>query len=567
MVEQFFSAIFEHAPSGSFFYGARIVKQIKKAYPKFYDDSALLLADAKAHSESDLADFYFSPAFYFRKTKAIKSNVRGAGVVWVDIDGGDFPDFEQEPNFVIETSPEHFHCYWLLGGMRKPDEIEAINRSLAYQYNTDKSGWDGTQLLRPPGSYNRKRDNFRSRISRHHLDSVADFSSVDVSQDRSVDTGSTGTSGSVAVEQVLARMVLTKRTQDLIFTATDTKSSAGRSGVIFDLACELIGQGNTNADILAILMYADDRLGKYVNHSDRIGTLQGVIASGRAERKTPEPKDVPKRPLFKVYSGNEQLFAEAPDERFLCENLVFENGILMISGEPGSGKSRFVLNLTDRLACGTEFIGFKTGDPILCCYMSLDMHESRVKGIRAQQLKGYSAEEQELINQNVRLVTAPAGLNMNDEDHKAEATAMLLEVGAKFIVVDVVGKAIPDMNKDEQVLPFLNWIQGYISDTGASFGLVTHNRKSQVGNKSTTGLDDWYGSRHWSVTPDTGFAIENQGRGKQSVLHINKDRSGGLGERIVVAKDKDTSLHTLVTSESAPESKTAEDVGGGSIPV
>ena len=560
-IEQFFDCVYKYAPPGALFYGARILKPVKRAYPKFYTDVSLLLADVKAHQENDQADFYFSPAFYKRQTKAIKSNVSGAGCVWVDCDTG-LPEFDQEPNFILETSPEHYHAYWILGSLHSPAQIEAINRTLAYQYNTDKSGWDCTQLLRPPGSYNRKRNNYRTVISRADTTIQADFSSVDVGDYQSNAAASVaGTTGG-SVESLFAELVFTKKIRDLIFTATESKGDHDRSGLIFNTACELVKMELKDAQILLLLEYQDARLGKFVNHSDRTAVLQGAITKARVKENIATPR--PQKPLYQIWHGNEEFFTYVSTDKFLVQNLFYEEGILVVGGEPGSGKSRFALDMLDSISCGADFIGLEVGEPRKCAYLGLDMPARRVRTIRMQQSKAYSAEQNTLINQNMTLFIRGSGMDMTDPRIQEQVQADFVESGATVIGIDVIGRAVPTLNEDVPAQMFLNWLQDFVNDYSASFILVTHTRKVPVGNKAAYKLDDLYGSRHWSITPDTCIIIEDQGKVEGSVIHVNKDRSGELGDEFRVNKDYDNSHYFLVTDEvkSVDKAGTKLDFGG-----
>lgn len=106
-------------------------------------------------------DVYVAPAL-FRNHLVSKQSFRQSGVVWVDFDGNLPQDFSlhgvPKPSWVIQSSTsENAHCYWKLEKpVTDPYELEGINRGLAYAMDADKSGWDCTQLLRPPGTINHK---------------------------------------------------------------------------------------------------------------------------------------------------------------------------------------------------------------------------------------------------------------------------------------------------------------------------------------------------------------------------------------------------------------------------
>lgn len=127
---------------------------------------------------ADGRDVYYGPALY-RDHSPTKENLKGAQVLWAEFDGNalaarfgvsdpsegtpetgesrqDGPTVvlggAPEPTLRVQTSGEgNQHVYWQLDSLVTDiDEIEEKNRAIAYTYDTDKSGWDATQVLRPP---------------------------------------------------------------------------------------------------------------------------------------------------------------------------------------------------------------------------------------------------------------------------------------------------------------------------------------------------------------------------------------------------------------------------------
>ena len=76
--------------------------------------------------------------------------------LWADADGFAPPAGAPEPTAVVESSPGRRHLFWRLSRPLRPSEAEALNRRLSRAVGADRSGWDLGQLLRPPGTRNRK---------------------------------------------------------------------------------------------------------------------------------------------------------------------------------------------------------------------------------------------------------------------------------------------------------------------------------------------------------------------------------------------------------------------------
>lgn len=93
------------------------------------------------------------------KSGRVKENVKWAPCVWADIDAAPLDKLEPEPTITVETSPGRHQGYWVFPEVLDPSDAEDFSRRYAYKYKeigVDVSGWDLTQLLRIPQTYNYK---------------------------------------------------------------------------------------------------------------------------------------------------------------------------------------------------------------------------------------------------------------------------------------------------------------------------------------------------------------------------------------------------------------------------
>jgi P4 family phage/plasmid primase-like protien len=86
----------------------------------------------------------------------VKENAAPVVALYVDGDGAQVPENLPQPTAVVRSSPGREQLYWRLSMPVPPEVGEDLNRRLAYAIGADKSGWDLTQLLRPPGTRNFK---------------------------------------------------------------------------------------------------------------------------------------------------------------------------------------------------------------------------------------------------------------------------------------------------------------------------------------------------------------------------------------------------------------------------
>ncbi|OJU83506.1 MAG: hypothetical protein BGO11_13370 [Solirubrobacterales bacterium 70-9] len=92
-----------------------------------------------------------------------RESVARLHVLWADIDTDDavaaLRTFEPAPPVVIRSgTPGHLQAYWPLRDAVGPDQAEIGNRRIAHAIGADMKSTDAARILRPPGTFNRKRE-------------------------------------------------------------------------------------------------------------------------------------------------------------------------------------------------------------------------------------------------------------------------------------------------------------------------------------------------------------------------------------------------------------------------
>lgn len=101
---------------------------------------------------------YFCPQL-LRSAKRTKDNVGACTSAWADLDECDPDHLIVKPSVLIESSPLRYQAYWIFEDAQFSEVAEEVSKRIAYFHSfegADRSGWDLTQLLRVPGTYNRK---------------------------------------------------------------------------------------------------------------------------------------------------------------------------------------------------------------------------------------------------------------------------------------------------------------------------------------------------------------------------------------------------------------------------
>jgi predicted transcriptional regulator len=109
---------------------------------------------------------YFCPQL-LRERARKKEHVQKTPNIWADLDTCGPELLLVEPSVVLETSPGRYQGFWIADREIDPDDAEDISRRIAYRHadqGADRSGWDLTQLLRVPLTYNYKYESQRTPV-------------------------------------------------------------------------------------------------------------------------------------------------------------------------------------------------------------------------------------------------------------------------------------------------------------------------------------------------------------------------------------------------------------------
>lgn len=103
-------------------------------------------------------DLWYSPMIY-SKPQRNKGNVSHTPCAWADLDTCRPELLLIPPTMVLETSNGRYQALWSFDETVEPIWAEALSKRIAYKHRDegcDPSGWDLTQLLRVPYTYNFK---------------------------------------------------------------------------------------------------------------------------------------------------------------------------------------------------------------------------------------------------------------------------------------------------------------------------------------------------------------------------------------------------------------------------
>jgi hypothetical protein len=105
-------------------------------------------------------DVYFCPQLFGSKRRR-KETCIAVTAAWADLDECPPEVLQLEPSILVESSPGRYQALWCFDEVHEPVDGERISHNIAYAHRgdgCDQSGWDLTQLLRVPLTYNYKYD-------------------------------------------------------------------------------------------------------------------------------------------------------------------------------------------------------------------------------------------------------------------------------------------------------------------------------------------------------------------------------------------------------------------------
>lgn len=473
-------------------------------------------------SASKELDTYVAPSI-FKAPSDKKSSWKEARYVWVEFDGNapkNPPSGIPTPTIRIQSSvAKHEHWYWKLDPIETNyHTLEGLAKSLAYTLDADKSGWDCSQVLRPPGTIHqesKKRVRLLSQNSKSYgytnfknLVAPPESAVVDTTFDKLPD-----------IQAVVAKYKWPMDAIELFNKPTQTIGS--RSSAMTRLGFHCIEMGMTNEECYVVLYNADERWGKYKSRSpsDRAKRLVGIIEYCRGKKELDAELNLSQRESFLTVGDFRSTEIHV---KWLYQNLIAERGLGILSALPGVGKSTVSIRLGTCVVLGKDFFvwkyaaekGKKVG------FLSLEMAGDECRKTLDDMWPSFTEEERELINRNFFILPLGYSLPLSN---KAEQQMILDEIDnheIDFLIIDSLKAAT---SLDEKKLDtFFDWINKYVrNDRGCTVWIIHHNRKPpNEGPRKPRGLEDLYGDTFIGAHPTSVIALWRRAKGVIEVLPL-----------------------------------------------
>ena len=434
-------------------------------------------------------DVYICPSV-FSKKEAKKDSFKSSRTVWVEFDGKDQIDFKDvpTPDTIVQTSSStHLHCYWRTGLVSNSAALDEINRRLTYYLQADSSGWDCTQLLRPPTSKNVKRGGLPVLLA-HFTENPVEhgFATFDAAPKVEHNTVELIEAQLMDPEKLLQQLPLLKSLRNKI--EKEPVNEGQRSQFLYKIAHELAEIGCNHTQIASIIWYIDDRIHKFTERADRLVRIS-ELASLALHAVTSEEQ-------INLYTLTDVL-NHTEDLEWIYDKWLHNQGLMIVTGAPGVGKTQFCLQLMSAFSVGGKFITSElTQRKVL--FWSLEMDVRELKFILRQQSNEYKSIAE--VSKNVRIMDEPGSLLQYEE--------LLEEFRPGVLIIDSLFELSDgSLNDGSEVIQLTRWLKRMRKKYDCAIVMIHHNRKGSGTNKKPNKLEDMFGSVVLNKEIDTAFCL------------------------------------------------------------
>lgn len=459
-------------------------------------------------SASRTQEVYLAPSL-FKKHSAKKVDWLGTKWLWCEFDGNAPESLSNgipEPTIRVQSSTSgHEHWYWRLKNFESDYHVlETLSKQISYTLEADLSGWDAGQVLRPPGTRHHESGR-RVRLIRTNDQSFSytDFKNLkETPQDLEIDIAKS----IPEVREVISRYRMKGDTYELFNKPIIERGY--RSSAMTRLAFDCIELGMTNEEAFSLLLDADERWGKFKTRppEQRRQRLIGIIQHVRSKKATESILSLTDDLV--VYTFGDFLGSEPIKIDWVFENLLAEQGLGTIGGQPGVGKSTAIFQMGIKATLGKDFLKWRNIKQLKTCIFSFEMDIPECKPFLDTMLSGYSQEEVNYLRENATICPYGAKFTFNNKDNRQKILDAVDSKESNFIILDSLKQITSKMKEEEldEVYEFIN--RDLRKERKCTVFVIHHIRKpSQDGPRKPQDIGDLYGDQYIGANATAVLAL------------------------------------------------------------
>lgn len=536
-------------------------------------------------------DTFTSPAlFKTREGGNKKNNVKGSWVLWTDYDSNAPSAYEgriPEPSLRVQSSiPGREHHYWGLDTFEESvPVIETRNRSIAYAFSADTSGWDAGQFLRPPGTLNtgyNKADREHAITKRlsDYGDCVPSSAFEVLPSPREVVSREV-LEGLRTWNEVLTLNKWTPPLLELFEKPVDKLKDGDRSKAMMAIGYLAAEAGFNDPDLFTLLDRVDKKWGKYADrvkeHREtilikmvsQIRSKVGYLRGGEfdeLERQLFEKEDEPDEKRIKAAYGFESFILAEFKFEWLLTDLITTGGWGICTGDPGVGKTQFILQMARNLALGQDFLKWENPNHAerKVAFLSLEMSAPPLQKFLKSMAAGHSDSELKVLDKNLVIIPLGSALPLSQENGQGFMDAIMQKVMPDILVIDSLQKVLTgEFTSAQDVREFNDYMSKQIRQRyGCAVAAIHHNRKKQSEGPRASDLSDAYGNTFLTADLDFAVNLRTEADATTGILRVDqtKARLSAVKPSFEIIRTKELS-YDLYTSSSDSEPRN-RPVGG-----
>lgn len=506
--------------------------QFRKFFVQWPEKRQAVVAHVLKWAANPDAEIFFSPAL-FRSMDPHQKNVLGSWVAWADFDGNAPVEWDDSvvplPTIEVQSSTEKKrHVYWALDEfVTDAKRLEKINRSIAYALDADTSGWDSNQFLRPPFSVNRKYDKpITAKVVADRLENVYSLSAfADIPTPAEAIRADLELGDLPSIDEVKTLAVWDKEML-AIFNKSFAEMAGpnhDRSGALQRLAYFGAEKQWTDEQIMAVLVDADDRWKKYstrpnretilaelinrarAKHGYEATTFEGLLKGLQAKKETTEETVDEDESVFSI----SQLATMPGIDEWVVKDLLIPEGLGLVTGRPGVGKTQLSFQMAADLACGrTAFIDWEIeGGARRVLFLSLEMNWLQLSHMAKPLRERYP---EEILDDNLFVHAKGNPLPLDQDAGQAYFLQLLDRYTPDVVFIDSLSLAASgDLSNDSDMKKMFDFLKVARNVYGFSLVVVHHHRKKAndaASKKTPNSQSDIYGS--YIITASIDFALD-----------------------------------------------------------
>ena len=243
-----------------------------------------------------------------------------------------------------------------------------------------------------------------------------------------------------------------------------------------------------------------------------------------------------------------QLLKEAldstPEQRpAIIEGLLYENSILLVSSDPGIGKSTITANLIAQLSCGLPAFGqLFVPKPVVCYYIPFERGSQEIKERLKHIRTSIPFDESKIFIFENDEIVAPNLYDPNDQEFLLESISKDC-VRPDIVIYDPIYASVQGGLSDETKVSVFTRFNTRLMARFKCSTLLNHHtgRKSYASDGSPIEKEDpYYGSIFLKAHCTASYYLKENVETQGTVFINKKDSHGNLLKRIPLQYEPET---------------------------